>query len=132
MSDIAITVAHNEARLAGTLAFLNLGPGVARIRIYGTVRPASVDTAPGAAPLVEVALADPAGSIAGGVLTLIAGGDAMVASSGGAVWARVVNGEGTTAFDCDVSDTSGGATVRLPNTTLFAGGLTRLASGVLG
>ena len=38
---IAITAAHNEARLAGTLAFLDRGVGQARVRLYGGSRPAS-------------------------------------------------------------------------------------------
>lgn len=131
MSDIAITLEHNEYRLGGTLAHLNLGVGVSRIRIYGNVRAPSVNAAPGASPLVELPLADPAGSITAGLLYLAPGADALILSSGEATWARVVNGNGDTSFDCDVSDTAGTATVRLPDTTLFAGGVTRLVSGVL-
>lgn len=132
MTDIVITVAHNEARLAGTLAFLNTGTGQAGFWIYGNTRPALPTDAAGASPLVTLLLDDPAGSVAGGVLTLEATDDALISLSGVATWARAFNGDGATAFDCDVSDELGTATVRLPSTTLFAGGVTRLVSGTLG
>jgi len=132
MSDIVISVAHNDLRLAGTLNHLNLGSGVARVRIYGNTRPANPATAPGADPLVEMELEDPAGSVSAGVLTLDPGADGLILTSGTATWARVVNGNGDASFDCDVSNTAGTATVRLPSTTLFAGGTTRIISAALG
>ena len=36
---VTITQEHNEARLAGTLAFLDAGANPARLRIYGGARP---------------------------------------------------------------------------------------------
>ena len=67
---VAITVEHNEARLAGTLAFLDSGTNPARLRIYGGTRPATPATTPASAMLVEIRLTKPAGTIAGGLLTL--------------------------------------------------------------
>lgn len=131
MSDIVISQAHNNYRLAGTLEFLNLGTGAAKIQIYGNTRPA-FNGDPGVAPLVEITLTDPAGSVSGGFLVLEQAADAMNAQSGAATWARVVNGNGDTAFDCDVSDNAGAATIKLVDTMLRAGGVTRLISAVLG
>jgi len=51
---VAITVEHNEARLAGTLAFLDAGSNPARLRIYGGTRPATPATTPTSAMLVEI------------------------------------------------------------------------------
>ena len=48
---IAITAAHNEALLAGTLAFLDRGVEPARVRLYGGSRPASPDVVPSSAML---------------------------------------------------------------------------------
>ncbi|WP_257645677.1 hypothetical protein [Ottowia beijingensis] len=62
---VAITVEHNEARLAGTLAFLDAGNNPARLRIYGGTRPATPATTPASAMLVEIRLTKPAGTIAG-------------------------------------------------------------------
>ncbi len=132
MTDIVITAEHNEFRLAGTLAHLNTGTGNAGFWIFGNPRAATPTDAPGAAPLVTVYLDDPAGSVSGGVLTLAAGEDALIDVTGDAVWARAFNGNGDTAFDCNVSDPLGTATVRLPSLTLYAGGVTRLVSGTLG
>lgn len=131
-TDIAITVEHNEFRLAGTLGLLNTGTGNAGFWLFGNTRAASVNDAPGAAPLATILLDDPAGVIGSGVLTLTPGDDALVSVSGVALWARCFNGDGDTVFDCDVSDSAGTATVKLPSTSLFAGGVTRLFSGVLG
>lgn len=121
-----------NAALEGRRDYLDLGSGVARILIYGDdePRPATGATATGAL-LVTIELEKPSGTIASGELTLAAGDDVIVTSTGVALWARVINGDDGIAFDCDVSDTSGSAELQLPSTTLFAGGTTRLVSGVL-
>jgi hypothetical protein len=128
---IVISQAHNEMRLAGTLSFLNLGVDVARIWIYDTVRPA-FGADPGGDMLVEVPLADPAGAVVDGVLTLEPGAEPLIMKTGIAVWARVVNGNGDIVFDCDVSDEAGTATIKLVDTTLRAGGVVRVLSAALG
>jgi hypothetical protein len=129
---IGQTNLFKNAALQGRLDFLDLGTDVARILIYGDdqPRPATGATASGTL-LVTLELDKPSGSISAGQLTLIAGADALVASSGTALWARVINGNDDIAFDCDVSNTSGSAEIQLPSTALFAGGTTRLVSGVL-
>lgn len=129
---IRITETHNEYRLAGTLSHMDTGGSPCTIEIYGNTRPTNIDDAAGATPLVIIELADPSGTIDGGVLTLIAGDDQLVLASGVAVWGRCVNGAGATSWDADVSDPGGTATIKLPDTTLYAGGVTRLVSGQLG
>lgn len=130
MSDIEISAAHNDYRLGGTLSYLNLGTGVATIKIYGTTRPAFGASA-GGSSLVDLTLADPAGAVTAHELVLDAGDDGLIMTSGEALWARILNGNGDTVLDCDVSDTAGTATVKLPDTTLYAGGVTRMVSGIL-
>lgn len=129
---LRITEEHNEYRLAGTLQHMDNGPSACTIEIYGTTMPATIDDSAGGTPLVIIELADPSGTIDGGVLTLIAGDDALVETSGVAVWGRCVNGAGVTSWDADVSDPGGTAVIKLPDTTLYAGGVTRLVSGQLG
>lgn len=128
---VTISTAHNEARLTGTLTFLDTGPGAAAINIYAGVRPAGGAAAGGAA-LVVIPLDQPAGTVAGGVLTLASSAVPLIANSGVATWARIVTANGAYAFDCDVSATGGAGEIQLPSTTLFAGGKTTLVSGVLG
>ncbi len=131
MSDIVLSDPHAAARITSTLTFLNLGTGVARIRLYGGTRRTSVTDAPGSPLLAEVELDDPAGTVTGAVLTLDSSADALVLVSGTATWAAVINGNGDSAFDCDVSYAAGTATVKIPSTTLFAGGAARLISATL-
>ena len=86
---VAITQEHNEARLAGTLSFLDAGTNPARLRIYGGTRPPNPAATPTSAMLVEIALTKPAGTIAGGLLTLTQQEDGLIAATGIATWARL-------------------------------------------
>lgn len=129
---IDITADLNEARLAGTLAFLDTGAGNAAIQIYGGARPGSVNNAPGSPMLVSIPLTKPAGLISGGLLSLTQQEDGLILTSGIATWARVVNGNGATAFDCDAGQGPGAWEVQLVQVQLFAGGGARLVSAVLG
>lgn len=129
---VAITVEHNEARLAGTLAFLDEGPQPARLRVYGGVRPASPADVPSSAMLVEIALTKPAGTILDGLLTLTQQEDGLITATGVATWARLVNGDDVTALDLDCSGTDGDGDVKLATTTLYLGGDARMVSAILG
>lgn len=131
---IVLSTAHAAERAAAalqaTLTALNSGPTGATIDLYATARPA-VGDAPGGDPLATFTLPKPAGAIDAGVLTLAPVTDAFITATGIALWARV-SANGSTKFDCDVSDTAGTATIRLATAQLYAGGSVRLASGVLG
>lgn len=129
---VAITVEHNEARLAGTLAFLDEGPQPARLRVYGGVRPASPADVPASAMLVEIALTKPAGTILDGLLALTQQEDGLITATGVATWARLVNGNDVTALDLDCSGTDGDGDVKLATTTLYLGGDARMVSAILG
>ena len=127
---IAISPALNEYRLQGVMAFLAQGSEGARAEIYDGVRPA-FGGVPLGRLLVAIALAEPVGTIQDGVLTLTPTAEVMITATGQATWARIVNGEGAVAWDCDVSDLNGTGELRLASTTLYAGGFTRIVSGVI-
>ena len=129
---VAITVEHNEARLAGTLAFLDTGTNSARLRIYGGTRPATPSTLPNSVMLVEIKLTKPAGTIAAGVLTLTQQEDGLITATGIATWARLVNGNDVTALDLDCTGTDGTGDVKLASTNLYLGGDARLVSAIMG
>lgn len=129
---VAITVEHNEARLAGTLSFLDTGSSPARLRIYGGTRPATPATTPASAMLVEIRLTKPAGTISNGLLTLTQQEDGLITASGIATWARLVNGDDVTALDLDCSGTDGNGDVKLASTNLYLGGDARMVSAILG
>lgn len=129
---VAITVEHNEARLAGTLSFLDAGSNPARLRIYGGTRPGTPATTPASAMLVEIRLTKPAGTISNGLLTLTQQEDGLITASGIATWARLVNGDDITALDLDCSGTDGSGDVKLASTSLYLGGDARMVSAILG
>ena len=128
---LEITTALNDARLQAVVDFLAQGTTNATITIYSGDRPAIGETPTGAA-LVTIQLVEPAGTVSGGVLTLTSPPEEMVTTSGVATWARVANGNGVVAFDCDVSDEAGSGEITMQTTTLYAGGFARIVSGVLG
>lgn len=129
---VAITQAHNEARLAGTLSFLDAGSNTARLRIYGGTRPPNPSATPTSAMLVEIALTKPAGTVAGGLLTLTQQEDGLIMVTGIATWARLVNGDEMTALDLDCSGTDGDGDVKLASANLYLGGDARMVSAILG
>lgn len=126
------TVASRTAALVGRLAFLDWGSGNAAIRIYGGTRAASCADVPGSAMLVQIELTKPCGGVSGGVLSLTQLADGLIAVTGIATWARVVNGAGATAFDCDAGEGVGAWEIQLVQATLYAGGSARIVSAVLG
>jgi len=129
---ITITTALNNARLAAVLAFLDTGAGNAAIQIYGATRAATPATAPAAPELVSIPLTKPAGSVSNGTLILTALSPGLIMVSGVATWARVVNGAGAVAFDCDAGQGAGAWAVQLVQSSLLAGGDAKLTSAILG
>lgn len=129
---ISITPAHNDARLTGTLAFLDTGTGNAAVRLYGGTRPATAVDAPSSAMLVQIGLTKPAGTVSAGLLTLTQLADGLISETGTATWARVVNGNGATAFDCTAGEGVGAWEVQLVQAVLYAGGDARITSASLG
>ena len=125
-----ISTALNDARLQAVVDFLALGSGDATLTLHSGTRPALGAAPPGPA-LAEIALLEPAGTVSAGVLTFATPPAVMVSITGTATWARLSNGAGTLAFDCDVTDTTGPGPIKLPSTALYAGGYVNIASSVL-
>jgi hypothetical protein len=128
---IAISSELNEFRLNAVIAFLSGGAENARAEIYDGVRPALGGT-PAGNLLASIVLMEPLGTVANGLLSVATTNEVMIGNTGQATWARIVNGNGALAWDCDVSDLNGTGELRLPSTTLYAGGYTRIVSGLLG
>ena len=129
---ITISAEHHAARLEGTRAFLDVGASPARVRIYGGTRPATPADTPASAMLVEVRLTKPCGSVIDGHLLLTPQENALIARTGVATWARIVNGAEITAMDLDCSALGGTGDIRLAQTQLYAGGYAQMASATLG
>lgn len=129
---VAISLAHNVARLEGTATFLNDGAGRPKVKIYSGTRPADTTVAPSTAMLVEIEFSKPVGPVAGGALPLVEHQDGLIMETGVAGWARVFNGDGAVAFDCDVGEGPGAWEVQLLQTQLYAGGSAKIVSASLG
>ena len=121
----------NDARMTGLLNYMDTGASHARIRIYGTSRPGTAGGSAGGTHLVEIVLDDPSGSLVDHELVLVSSVDAFITTTGVAVWARIVNGNGDFVLDCDVTVLAGDGEIKLNTLNLYAGGLVRLVSAVL-
>jgi hypothetical protein len=129
---ITITPELNDARLGAVIGFLDTGTGNSAIQIYGGTRPDTPADAPVASALVSIQLTKPAGSVSNGTLLLTASSPGLIMVSGVATWARVVNGAGEVAFDCDAGQGVGAHAVQLVQSSLLAGGDAKLTSAILG
>lgn len=102
------------------------------IRVYSGTRPATADTAiSDQTLLVTFELADPSGTVTSGVFTGTNPAAAMVAETGTAAWARVVDESAGTICDADVGITSSGAVIEIDNLSLVEGGYCTITSFVL-
>lgn len=128
---IEISTDLNDYRLQGVVNFLAAGTANATATIYSGIRPA-FGGVPAGDILAVIPLVEPLGTIAGGALTITATPEVMLAASGVATWARIANGDGVIGWDCAVSNLEGTGEIKLPDTTLYAGGYTRIVSGTLG
>jgi hypothetical protein len=130
---IGESLAFHQAAHEGRLTFLDLGAGNASIAIYGNTRPGVDGGAAGADPLFTFALTKPCGAIVGSELVLESAGLALVANSGSPAWARVLNGNGDFAFDCDAGGPDAvDVEVVCSAAIVFAGGEVNLTSAAFG
>ena len=128
---IRISTDLNDYRLESVIAFLAQGIEQARAHLYAGTRPDFGGTPEGPL-LASIVLSEPLGSVSQGVLEVAPTHEALILVTGVATWARIANGNGVLAWECDVSDLDGEGELKLPSTTLYAGGYTRILSGLLG
>ena len=123
MSDLTISVAHNNARLNATIATADAGAGKSRIRLYD-----ASDVL-----LATVTLAKPCGSIVSDKLVLTQDNPTadMIVATGTAVRADWINGAGVSIGGGAVTDNAGDGPFKLggtSGTSLYAGGLVVLGT----
>ncbi len=120
---VEVPTAHNEARLAATLSYIGTA---GRVQLFDA-RPSA-----GGLLLAEVQLANPAGEVAAGALTLAWGEPGLIVITGLAAWARIVTGSDVVVIECDVTDGQGSGALKLADVQLYAGGTAQPLSLVLG
>jgi hypothetical protein len=123
-----ISTGHNEYRLAGTLAHLDLGSGYATLSLYAGAYPSTPGAAAPGTLLAEFVFAKPSGVVAAGELTMALPPVGTVLATGVATWGRFTNGDGAWNADFAVSDEAGSAPIKMVTTQLYAGGLAVLTS----
>lgn len=126
MSELTISVAHNTARLEGSMAHADSGTGSAYINVYDA----------SAVLLGVVHLAKPCGAIVGGFLVLEQADPTadLVLVSGAAASAKMFNGAGLEMASGAVTDEAGAGPFKLggtAGTTLYAGGKLLLGTTAL-
>lgn len=125
---LGFAAARKQSRASLLAGWLDGG----EVRVYTAPRPTDADTAiTSQTLLVTFALDDPAGTATAGVFEAAAIDAALIAATGSAVWARVVDDAAGTAFDCDVGTTGSGALVQLDSVALVAGGYVTVTSFTL-
>ena len=128
---IQITDDLRTARAIALLEFLDRGAGFAKIMVFTGPRAVLVTDIPPLAStmMVELILKKPSGSINQGFLLLEQAQSNMVMATGEPTWARVVNGEGVTAFDCDAGGPAvlGTWELKMSQDVLYAGGYALLS-----
>lgn len=123
---VVLSVAANDARLAGLLEFADAGVAASRIKFYATPQP-SLGAAPGAGAIATVVLAKPCGVVGSHKLVLQQSNPAgdLIAANGEVLWGRWENGDGAIVVDGDASDESGTGFFKIEGTdgtALRAGG----------
>lgn len=132
---------HTEAQLAASIAFADAGAQPSSIRLYADAGAAS-GAAPSGAPLAEVLLAKPCGSIAAGQLTLHVAdpAGAMVLTTGQPRAAQWISGAGLLVAAGTVTDLDHGGDFRIGGAptppgddtpAFYAGGLVLLGAVVM-
>lgn len=134
----AVGPEHAAAQLAATIVFSDAGANASRILLYASAQPVA-GAEPGAAPLAEITLSKPCGTLMEGVLTLhpADAGGVMVLQQGIPRWGRWLSGEGKLVADGTVTDsnhagdfqiTGAGTAAGETSPMLYAGGMVMLGA----
>ena len=130
---LAISTAHNNARLVATQVHADTGSGHSYFELYDDTRPPP-GAAAGVTAVVTIVLDDPCGTIVSDKLRLTqqdTTGDLIARNSdpAGVSWGRWFRADGVAMADFDVSDDAGDGFVKITGaggTVLYAGGRARL------
>ncbi|AUB81459.1 hypothetical protein [Candidatus Thiodictyon syntrophicum] len=130
MSDL---LAFAEDRRTARAALLGTWLDGGTLALYGAPRPASADSAPGAAALLgTISFASPSGSAAAGVWSADpVPAAALALGTGTAVWGRLRDSAGDTIADVTVGMTGTAAAITLDATALIAGGMITVSAATI-
>ncbi|OGB58451.1 MAG: hypothetical protein A2496_17115 [Burkholderiales bacterium RIFOXYC12_FULL_60_6] len=133
---LAISAAHNDARLEGTRSFADMGASNSRIYLYATTQPAT-GADPAGSPVAIITLAKPCGAVVDNLLVLAQNdltGDLILATNT-VLWARWISGTDALVADGTVSDSTGTGDIKLAGasgTLVYSGGRVLLGACTIG
>jgi hypothetical protein len=130
MANLRLAQATQQAACDAVVDRIDIG-GAGTIKIYDGAQPANANTAVSTQTLLaEIGFQATAFGAANssGVATAATAltDDTSANATGTATWARIVNGGGTTIFDCDVG--TSGATINLNSTSITSLGTVSISS----
>lgn len=128
---LRLATAVRTSRAQVIASALDAGSGAATLKVYTGAQPATPETAASGTLLATIALADPAASVASGVLTLDCDPvpSAVAVATGTAGWGRVADSAGVAVFDGSVG--TSGTDFVIGSTTVATGDTMSLLSGSL-
>lgn len=109
------------ALATAVLTAIDTDAGAGKIEVRSGTQPATGDTAATGTLLATIVLADPAGTVATGVLTFTDPAAVSAVAAGTASWFRLMDNSGDTVLDGDVTATGGGGQLQLATTALTVG-----------
>lgn len=133
MSDWALSLDTRHRRLQALVAAIDAGGAGGTLALYATARPTSGAT-PASAPLVQLTLVYPCGSVTADSLIFADSEFRQIVSSGQALWGRISTSAGDWVADLDVVDDTeayGYPVLRLLSAQLYAGAYLALIGAVL-
>ena len=130
MANVRLANASQQAAMDAVVDLIDGGAGAGTINIYDGTQPADANTAVSTQTLLAtLTFSDPAFGNAdtSGVATASAiTDDSSADATGTASWARILDSNSATIFDCDVGTT--GATINLNSVSIIIGGTVSITS----
>lgn len=129
MANVRLATAANNAACDAVVDLIDGGAGAGTVNIYDGTQPANANTAVSTQNLLAtLTFSDPAfGAASGGVATASAiTSDTSADATGTATWARVLDSNAATIFDCDVG--TSGATINLNTVSIVTGATVAITS----
>ena len=129
MANVRLSNTANAAACDAVVDLIDAGAGAGTIQIRSGTQPADADDAATGTLLATLTFSDPAFGAASsaGVATASAiTQDSSADATGTASWARVLDSDSNTVFDCDVG--TSGATINLNTVSITAGATVSITS----
>ena len=123
MANVRLATASNNAACDAVVDLIDAGAAAGTIQIRSGTQPASANDAATGTLLATLTWGDPAfGAAVAGVATAnTITSDTSADATGTATWARLLDSDSNTIFDCDVGEAADSATITLNSKSITAG-----------